>query len=152
MSRLVLSPVALLLCLLLSLSTASAEPIDAADIRVIDGDTIHAHGHPYRLVDFDAPETGRRSQCDAERAHGRKATERLRELIAGGSLDLTQVACSCKRGTGAKQCNYGRLCGTLKAEGRDVGAILIEEGLARPYHCTKGRCPPIGGYWCAAPH
>jgi hypothetical protein len=27
----------------------------------------------------------------------------------------------------------GRRCGTLKAKGRDVGAILIEEGLAMPF-------------------
>jgi len=34
-----------------------AEPIAPREIRVLDGDTIHAHGHTYRLVDFDAPET-----------------------------------------------------------------------------------------------
>ena len=29
-------------------------------------------------------------------------------------------------------CNYGRACGTLKARGRDVGAILIGEGSREP--------------------
>jgi endonuclease YncB( thermonuclease family) len=47
---------------------ARAAPIDAADIRVIDGDTIRVyHKQPnIRLVGFNAPET-RRAMCEAER-------------------------------------------------------------------------------------
>jgi endonuclease YncB( thermonuclease family) len=32
---------------------------------------------------------------------------------------------------------YGRLCGTLKARGQDVGATLVAEGLARAYVCGR---------------
>jgi endonuclease YncB( thermonuclease family) len=30
---------------------------------------------------------------------------------------------------------------TLKAAGKDVGAVLIADGLARPYHYSRDRCP-----------
>jgi endonuclease YncB( thermonuclease family) len=58
-----------LLVLFIALSCpVSAEPIDSADIRVIDGDTIRVyHEQPnVRLVGFNAPET-RQAACDAER-------------------------------------------------------------------------------------
>jgi endonuclease YncB( thermonuclease family) len=60
---------------------ASAEPIESADIRVIDGDTIRVHHKQpnVRLVGFNAPET-RRAACDAERELGAKATRRLRDM------------------------------------------------------------------------
>jgi endonuclease YncB( thermonuclease family) len=60
----------------------SAEPIDSADIRVIDGDTIRVHHKQpnVRLVGFNAPET-RRAACEAERELGAKATRRLRDIV-----------------------------------------------------------------------
>src|SRR5580765_5767349 len=57
-------------------------PIDANDVRVIDGDTIRVHHQKpdVRLVGFNAPET-RRAQCDVERALGDRATARVRDLM-----------------------------------------------------------------------
>ena len=133
-----------MLLLLLLLATPSlAEPIDPSDIRVIDGDTIRVyHQQPnVRLVGFNAPET-RRADCTAEFELGSKATRRLRDIIKLGNLDFTYVKCSCPAATqGTFACNYGRDCGTLKSNGRDVGAILIEEGLAVPFVCGPTHCP-----------
>jgi micrococcal nuclease len=71
-----------------------------------------------------------------------RATLRLRDLVNGGDLDLKLVRCSCAKGTeGTRLCNYGRACGVLTAKGKDVGATLIAEGLARPYVCGHDRCP-----------
>jgi endonuclease YncB( thermonuclease family) len=49
-------------------ASAWAAPIEASDVRVIDGDTIRVyHKQPnVRLVGFNAPET-RRAACAAER-------------------------------------------------------------------------------------
>jgi endonuclease YncB( thermonuclease family) len=129
---------------------ARSAPIEAADIRIIDGDTIRVyHKQPdVRLVGFNAPET-RRAACASERELGDKATRRLRELVRSGSLDFEFVACSCQPGTeGTPACNYGRHCGTLKAAGRNVGEILIAEGLAVPFKCGETRCPPTPKPWC----
>jgi endonuclease YncB( thermonuclease family) len=127
-----------------------AAPIAPDDIRVIDGDTIRVqHQQPnVRLVGFNAPET-RKAQCEPERELGTKATRRLRDLVRAGNLDFEFVACSCLPGTeGTPACNYGRRCGTLKADGRDIGAILIEEGLAVPFQCSATRCPKTPRPWC----
>src|SRR5262245_30083023 len=122
---------------------AVAEQIDPADIRVVDGDTIRVYHEPpdVRLVGFNAPET-QRAACDAERELGTKAARRLRDLVRAGNLDFEYVKCSCPEGTeGTVVCNYGRDCGTLKTNGRDVGAILIDEGLAVPFICGATHCP-----------
>jgi endonuclease YncB( thermonuclease family) len=129
---------------------AIAEPIDPDDIRVIDGDTIRVYQEQpdVRLVGFNAPET-RRAACEAERQLGAQATLRLRNLVRAGDLDFEYVACSCPPGTqDTFVCNYGRDCGTLKSGGRDVGAILIEEGLAVPFVCGATRCPTTPRPWC----
>jgi endonuclease YncB( thermonuclease family) len=139
--------VAILLALTLP---ASAEPIDSDDVRVKDGDTIIVyHELPeVRLVGFNAPET-ERAECEVERELGAKATRRLLDLVRAGGLDFEYVKCSCPPGThGTFFCNYNRDCGTLKSHGRDVGAILIEEGLAVPFVCGGTRCPPTPQPWC----
>jgi hypothetical protein len=42
---------------------------------------------------------------------------------------------------GTSRCNYGRVCGVLTVGGREVGQILIAEGLAHPYVCSGTSCP-----------
>ena len=129
---------------------ANAEPIDQTDIRVIDDDTIRVYHHQpnVRLVGFNAPET-RNAACPAEFELGSRATRRLRDIIKLGNLDFTYARCSCPTQTqGTFACNYGRDCGTLRANGRDVGAILIEEGLAVPFVCGPTHCPKTPRPWC----
>lgn len=129
-------------------ASARAEPIRPESIRVIDGDTIAVGRTRYRLVGFDAPEAGHRARCPAERALAAAAADRLRRIVAAGGLDLTAVPCSCRPGTiGTRHCNYGRLCGRLTAWWRDVGHILIGDGLARPYP-YDWRAPPPRADWC----
>src|SRR6185436_3299101 len=81
--------------------TAAAAPIQSGDVYVLDGDTVRIHDQRpnVRLVGFNAPETGARAKCDAERALGRKATGRVRDLVLQGKLDFEFVACACKPGT-----------------------------------------------------
>jgi endonuclease YncB( thermonuclease family) len=111
--------------------------------HVIDGDTVRVGGETFRLVGFNTPETGRQAQCAYERDLGHRATDRLRSLVGtAASVELTPVQCKCRPGThGTSQCNYGRSCGSLHADGRDVGSILISEGLARSYACGPTGCP-----------
>ena len=117
-------------------------------IEVVDGDTVRMNGERYRLVGFDTPERGDKARCDDERQRAEKATQRLRSLISAGSPRLTRVACACRPGDeGTSRCNYGRLCGVLTVGGRDVGQILIGEGLAHPYVCSGTSCPKRQP-WC----
>ena len=92
--------------------------------EVIDGDTIRApYGVKYRLMGFDAPETFQ-AKCDAELELGKRATERLKELLATGEVRIVESG---------KTDRYGRTLARLTVNGRDVGGVLISEGLARAY-------------------
>jgi endonuclease YncB( thermonuclease family) len=126
------------------------EPVSPRSMQVIDGGTIRHKRFTVRLVGFNAPETGRRARCEAERKLGKQATRRLNQLVRSGfKLEFSFVACSCPPGTeGTQQCNFSRRCGTLKVNGRDVGAILIAERLAVPFRCGATRCPPTPRPWC----
>src|SRR5262249_18277281 len=102
----------LVLALAFAASVPNASPLSQGQVEVVDGDTIRIAGETFRLVGFDAPETYR-ARCPSERELGNRATFRLRQLVAGGGLDLERVACSCASGTeGTRRCNYGRSCGT----------------------------------------
>lgn len=132
---------------LLFVVPALAEPMSPTAIQVTDGDTIRVAGTVFRLVGLDAPETYR-AKCSSERDLGNRATFRLRQLIAGGGIDLEAVPCSCRAGTeGTMACNFGRACGVLRIRGRDAAEILIGEGLARSHVCGRSKCPSRGG-WC----
>jgi endonuclease YncB( thermonuclease family) len=118
-------------------------------IRVVDGDTIDIDGQPYRLVGYNTPDPGPSAKCAAERELAARTVRRLRQIVAGGNLRLQRVSCGCPAGTeGTDRCNHGRLCAVLTAGDRDVGQILIGEGLARRYNCLADRCPPKQS-WCA---
>jgi endonuclease YncB( thermonuclease family) len=117
-------------------------------IEVIDGDTVRFNGAVYRLVGIDTPERGDKARCDDERRSAEAATKRLRALVASGDAHLTRMVCACRPGQeGTQKCNYGRLCGSMSIGGRDVGSILISEGLAHPYVCGTTSCPQRRP-WC----
>jgi endonuclease YncB( thermonuclease family) len=59
---------------------------------------------------------------------GRRATERLKELLASGEVRVIESGRIDK---------YRRTLAHVEVDGRDVGEILIGEGLARPYKGGK---------------
>ena len=133
----ILALVALAITAYRQLQTASLPAISIftpSAYRVIDGDTVDAPtGVRYRLLGYDTPETYR-AICDEELALGKRATERLKELLASGEVQLIESG---------KTDRYGRSLARLTVDGNDVGQILIGEGLARPYYGGRhqGWCP-----------
>lgn len=129
--------------------TGTATPSQSRNFSITDGDTIKMDdGTRVRLVGFNTPEKFE-PRCDHERELGVQASKRLVEIVSSGNSAVTKVACSCKPGTeGTDRCNYGRSCGILKVDGRDVGQTLISEGLAVPFICGLNGCPPTPRPWC----
>jgi micrococcal nuclease len=100
---------------------------------VVDGDTIHYAGLKIRLEDIDAPETYE-YKCESELALGKRATNRLLELINSGPFELFN------RG-GRDEDRYGRKLRTIERGGRSLGEILVAEGLARRWDgARRGWC------------
>lgn len=100
---------------------------------VVDGDTIWLEGTKYRLQNFDTPEP-QTNICGgaAETALAQRASARLVELLNTNAWQLVPAG---------EVGGYGRDLATIYIGGRDVGDILIEEGLAR-------RWPDGEEFWC----
>jgi endonuclease YncB( thermonuclease family) len=115
----------LLLALLASPALAAERLVGRA--RVIDGDTIVVGGVHVRLQGVTAPEVAHSGQPDDEPG-GLEAKAFMQELVEGRT-----VVCFL---TGER--TRGRRVGTCMVDGRDIGAALIEAGLARD-------CPRFSG-------
>ncbi len=107
---------ALFICSILIAPFADPTPAQA-ETRVIDGDTLHLNGITYRLNGIDAPEHGQ--TCGAWRC-GEDATQALADSVAGKSVTCEPIS---KDG-------YGRVIATCYADGQDLGAAMIDKGLA----------------------
>jgi len=112
------------------LCTASCEP---AEIRVWDGDSIRLgttrQSEAVRIFNIDAPEI--EGQCAYETDLALQSKIRLAGLLNGQRVEIL------RQGTD----RYGRTLAAIRIEGRDVGDILVSEGLARTW---AGRREP----WC----
>jgi micrococcal nuclease len=58
---------------------------------VVDGDTVWYQGVKIRLADIDTPEVSE-PKCTSEAALGKKATQRLLELMNAGPFNVVRVA------------------------------------------------------------
>lgn len=99
---------------------------------VVDGDTFWLEGTKIRIADIDTPET-HGPRCSAEGALGMRATQRLRALLNAGAFSLMPVE--------RERDRYGRTLRIVTRQGQSIGALLVTEGLARPW--TGARQP-----WC----
>lgn len=100
---------------------------------VVDGDTLWIGGEKIRVADIDTPEVSE-PKCASELALGRRATERLIELINQAPFELHAWP-------GRDVDRYGRKLRVLIRNGKSLGDILVSEGLARAW---SGRRQP----WC----
>ncbi len=93
----------------------------SAGVRIVDGDTLELDGRMVRLNGIDAPETWQ--TCGGARGEwrcGDAAADRLAEMTRGRN-----VFCE-----GREIDAYGRLIATCRADGEDIGAAMVREGLA----------------------
>ncbi len=107
-----------------------------ASIAVIDGDTFRCGPVMVRIATIDAPEL-HTAKCDAERRLAEVAKARLDSLLAGGAVSV-EVG---DPASGREKDRHGRTLGVAKAGGKDIGAALVAERLARRW--TGKRRP-----WC----
>ncbi|TXR49450.1 thermonuclease family protein [Phyllobacterium endophyticum] len=101
-------------------------PAEAANVNIVDGDTLSIDGTKLRIVEIDTPETYK-SRCEKELVLGLKAKERLRTLLDQGPVHYEASATD----------RYGRILARVYVDlddgPVDVGETLITEGFALPY-------------------
>jgi endonuclease YncB( thermonuclease family) len=93
--------------------------------RITDGDTLRIGSTRIRLFGVDAPEAGQRCSDRAgnDWACGAAATAKLEALVA-----RRVVRCDLQEAD-----RYGRMVASCSVDGRDLGAAIVGEGLARAY-------------------
>lgn len=99
---------------------------------IVDGDTIWFEGQNLRLESYDTPEPYN-DICGGQRevALAHLASARLLELLNSNAFTVDTHGAD----------RYGRTLATIRIGGRDVGDVLIAEGLAR-------RWPNGREFWC----
>ena len=116
-------------------------PFLALVLAVTDGDTFRARVEVWpgvevvtavRISGIDTPEL--RGKCAAERERALAARKALADLLAGGRVELREVA---------PDKYAGRVDATVLVAGMPVGEALINNGLARRYAGgqRQGWCP-----------
>lgn len=112
--------------------------------RVIDGDTYRdtKRSQEYRLHGVDTPET-LRAKCDAERALGQVASDRVKALFKAASEVRAFPAHNPRGRTDWPTDGFKRRIARIEIDGQDLGTILLAEGLAKPY--DGGEHPD----WCS---
>lgn len=103
----------------------------AADLLVIDGDTVRMGEERIRIIGIDTAEL--RCKCPTECRLAAAAKERLDELLASGYVTVDRKG----------RDKYQRTLAVIRVGGQDVGEALVREGLARRY---DGRTRRAG--WC----
>ncbi len=88
---------------------------------VVDGDTFWLRGEKIRVADIDTPEISS-PRCPAELALGRRATDRMQELLNAGPFALEPADRAEDR--------YGRKLFRVTRAGESLGTALVGEGLA----------------------
>lgn len=131
--------------LVLTSAAQAAGPVEGPyhRVEVVDGDTVvmgltagFVTGIKIRLLDINAPDS-RGAICAEERTKAALATARMKELTARG----VRIA------SGLEVDAFGRFLARLyDRAGRDLGAVLVAEGLAVPLANGVRRQP-----WCPAP-
>lgn len=99
-----------------------------------DGDTVRlASGSACRIAGIDAAKTDpRQARCRAETLIGVRQKADATKLLAGASVTFRRVGRS-----------YKRTVATVRLDGRDVAALLVEKRLAAWW--PRGRARPD---WC----
>jgi micrococcal nuclease len=110
---------------LFAVSVASDALSEPGVCRAIDGDTYVCHGERIRVQNIDAPELHARCVSEFDAARSAK-------LFAQHALDgaiIIEIRVHERR----PRDKYGRTLARVVVDGDDLGDLMIEAGLARPY-------------------
>jgi endonuclease YncB( thermonuclease family) len=117
------------------------ETVDGRTLVVLNGDTLSVPGKDrIRLFNIDAPATVD-FRCERELILGLKAKQRLVELVRSGLVSIER----------RDKDPYRRTLGYVRlGDGRDVGRVLLAEGLVAPYRPDEAGEAENLALWCGS--
>jgi micrococcal nuclease len=107
-------------------------PLPAAEIVVVDGDTIDVGAERFRIANLDAPEI-ERANCPSERALGERAKAAAATILG----EARSIVAYPQR----RRDRYGRVVARIEYDGTDFASAMIARGLGRVW---RGRA----SNWC----
>jgi endonuclease YncB( thermonuclease family) len=110
------------------------------ETRVIDGANLYLDGSRLSLHQIEAPKL--KGACEAESAAAEAARARLESLITGAK-EITSLK------TGMACLSFQTCDALVKVDGKDVGDILLAEGLVASSYYRGLDAPPYD--WCVTP-
>ena len=138
--RSLMCPVALVAALALApvSSAAEGETVDGRTAVILDGDTVAFGSERVRIINIEAPGISE-PECEREEIFALRSRQRLAELIRSGPVTVER----------AGRDHLGRtLARLILADGREVAAVLVEEGLALPWHEGPEAKEARRRHWC----
>jgi endonuclease YncB( thermonuclease family) len=122
----------------------AAAMLMCSSLFAVDGDTVRCDGQLMRLLGggipfvsgIDTPEIGSHAKCLKERKLALIAKGRLRELLEGRGLRIEIKGYD-------NTPKHRPLVNIYRNDGREVGAVLLSEGLARSWK------PRHKNDWCS---
>jgi endonuclease YncB( thermonuclease family) len=117
---------------------AKAAPVNAARFGscdgsancVIDGDTIRISGETVEIAGMTAPRMGSAARCPEEAQAGVEAVQALTGMLNSGKVTTA----------GETEAADGKARTTVLVNGKDVGASMVEAGLAHEAGSSGGWC------------
>lgn len=93
-----------------------------ADVNVVDGDTLDVGDIRYRIYGIDAPEAGQKCATANGKTWpcGQAAIDAIKGIVTGRDVQCDDMALD----------DYGRMLAVCYADGVDIGAAMIEAGMA----------------------
>ena len=119
-------------------SWAESEIVDGRTAVILDGDTVAFGSERMRIINIEAPGISE-PECEREEIFALRSRQRLAELIRSGPVTVER----------AGRDHLGRtLARLILADGRDVAAVLVDEGLALPWHEGLEAREARRRHWC----
>ena len=117
---------------------SNPETLDGRNAVILDGDTIAFDSERIRIIDIEAPGISE-PHCEREEIFALRSRQRLAELIRSGPITIERVG----------RDHLGRTLARLfLPNGRDVAAVLVEEGLALPWQEGPEARESRQRHWC----
>ena len=116
----------------------TTETLDGRNAVILDGDTVAFDSERVRIIDIEAPGISE-PECEREEIFALRSRQRLAELIRSGPIRILREG----------RDHLGRTRARLfLLDGRDVAAVLVQEGLALPWNEGTEAKAARRRHWC----